>query len=314
MSARSGTRSGRRPGESGSRYAILAAARAQFAERGYDRTTIRGIATAAAVDSGLVIYFFRSKDRLFLASIELAVNPAETVPKLLEPGLAGLGERLTRFYLGLWATPETRDAVGGVLRSAFSHEEAAGLLRAFLGHRSRAQQRGFGSDDAFVCLERNRAPAISTAPVRSDSPPTSTSTRKICSGRWRSRAWSRGCRPATTPPASNRSATSRRFESMISIEGTTMRNLKRWRDGKDDRALDRAGMLEAEKRFDRVQETHRSSLIGHPYLSRRTTATPHSSSLSTRGRVRRRRVDFDEVGQGASVSRSRPGLGLPAGR
>ena len=64
-----------------------------------------------------------------------------------------------------------------------------------------------------------------------------------------SSAWSRGSRPATTPPASNRSATSRRFESMISIGRTTMRNVKRWRDGKMIERWTAAGMLEAERRF-----------------------------------------------------------------
>jgi hypothetical protein len=37
-------RPGRRPGESGTRQAILAAARGRFAEHGWDRTTIRAIA------------------------------------------------------------------------------------------------------------------------------------------------------------------------------------------------------------------------------------------------------------------------------
>ena len=131
--SRKSERSGRRRGESQSRLAILAAAREQFAEHGYERATIRSIAGSAGVDPALVIYFYGSKEQLFLASIEVAINPAEAVPKLLEPGLDRLGERLTRFYLGLWETPETRGAVGGLLRSAFSHDEAATLLRAFLG-------------------------------------------------------------------------------------------------------------------------------------------------------------------------------------
>ena len=49
------------------------------------------------------------------------------------------------------------------------------------------------------------------------------------------------------------SATSRRVESMISIGRTTMRNVKRWRDGKMIKRWTAAGILEAEKRFYRVQ-------------------------------------------------------------
>ncbi|NUR95130.1 MAG: helix-turn-helix transcriptional regulator, partial [Kribbellaceae bacterium] len=37
---------------------ILAAARQLFAEAGYDRTTIRAVATAAQVDPGLVMHYF----------------------------------------------------------------------------------------------------------------------------------------------------------------------------------------------------------------------------------------------------------------
>ena len=55
-------RSGRRPGPTQSREAIARAARAQFAELGYDRATFRGIAAAAGVDPALVVHFFGSKD------------------------------------------------------------------------------------------------------------------------------------------------------------------------------------------------------------------------------------------------------------
>jgi AcrR family transcriptional regulator len=126
-------RSGRRPGASGSREAILLAARARFAEVGYDRATIRAIAVQAGVDPALVMHFFGSKQQLFLAAIELTINPAQAIPALLEDGLDGLGERLTRFYLAMWEGPDTRDGVAGILRSAFSHEDAAALLRGFLG-------------------------------------------------------------------------------------------------------------------------------------------------------------------------------------
>ena len=46
----SAKRSGRRPGPTTTREAIAEAARRQFAELGYDRTTLRGIAGEAGVD------------------------------------------------------------------------------------------------------------------------------------------------------------------------------------------------------------------------------------------------------------------------
>ena len=60
-------RAGRRPGNSGTREAILEAARRQFADLGYDRTTLRSVAAEAGVDPALVVHFFGSKQQLFLA-------------------------------------------------------------------------------------------------------------------------------------------------------------------------------------------------------------------------------------------------------
>lgn len=53
-------RTGRRPGTSATRAAILAAARRQFADVGYERTTLRGVAAEAGVDPALVVHFFGS--------------------------------------------------------------------------------------------------------------------------------------------------------------------------------------------------------------------------------------------------------------
>ena len=44
--------------------AIVAAARAQFAERGFSDATLRGIADAAGVSVGLVQHHFGTKDGL----------------------------------------------------------------------------------------------------------------------------------------------------------------------------------------------------------------------------------------------------------
>ncbi|HKQ01335.1 MAG TPA: helix-turn-helix domain-containing protein, partial [Actinomycetes bacterium] len=51
-------RSGRRPGRPDTRRAILAAARELFADKGFDHTSIRTIATAAGVDPALVHHYF----------------------------------------------------------------------------------------------------------------------------------------------------------------------------------------------------------------------------------------------------------------
>src|SRR5437763_14367747 len=98
-------RTGRRPGIGGTRDKILAAARARFGEEGYDGATIRGIASAAGVDPAMVPHYFVCKAGVFLAALEFPVDPAVFIPRLLEPGLAGLDELLVSFFLGGWVSP-----------------------------------------------------------------------------------------------------------------------------------------------------------------------------------------------------------------
>jgi AcrR family transcriptional regulator len=124
-------RSGRRPGNSGSRERILAAARLSFAQSGYDATTIRGIAAAAGVDPALVRHYFGSKEHLFVVALEFPVDPVEFVPRLLDPGIDGLGERIASFFLEAWDTPGGRPFLA-LLRSVASNEQAAEALRQFV--------------------------------------------------------------------------------------------------------------------------------------------------------------------------------------
>lgn len=129
---RASRRTGRRPGEPGTRQDILLAARRVFAQRGYSAATMRGIAHEAKVDAALLHHFFGSKSGLFSAAIRAAVEPAQLLPTVLAPGVDGLAPRLLRMFLGLWTAPESRDWMLAVLRSAVAHPEAAQLLREFL--------------------------------------------------------------------------------------------------------------------------------------------------------------------------------------
>ncbi|MEU5946620.1 TetR family transcriptional regulator [Micromonospora sp. NPDC047465] len=124
-------RTGRRPGNPDTRMAILGAARAAFAERGFDGASIRAIAAAAQVDPALVHHYFGSKDQLFLAAMHAPVDPGELLPKVLAGDREGLGERLVRTFLGVWDSPAGTAGVA-LLRSAVSNEWTARLLREFL--------------------------------------------------------------------------------------------------------------------------------------------------------------------------------------
>ena len=120
---------GRRPGTTTTKDAILDAARELFASRGYDGTTIRGIATAAGVDPALVHHFFGSKDDLFLTVLEVPGTVMERVPRLITEDLGQAGEHLARFYLSLYESPDTRAAMLTAIRSAIAQEQAARVLR-----------------------------------------------------------------------------------------------------------------------------------------------------------------------------------------
>ena len=124
-------RTGRRPGAGGTREKILAAARSHFGEVGYDGGTVRGIATASGVDPALVLHYFGSKEGVFRAAMDFPIDPAEFIPRLLEPGLDGLGERLTRFFVDTWDSPVGQPLLG-LIRSVVSNEGAAALLREFI--------------------------------------------------------------------------------------------------------------------------------------------------------------------------------------
>lgn len=134
MTARPKRRSGRRAGDTRTSEAILEAARAQFAEHGYNGATIRAIAARAQVDPALVHHFYGTKEALFAAAMRLPVVPSEVLSAALEggPGERGLGELVVRTALTLWETDGLKETFLGLLRSAVTSEEAATMLREFL--------------------------------------------------------------------------------------------------------------------------------------------------------------------------------------
>ncbi|CAM4030619.1 TetR/AcrR family transcriptional regulator [Kibdelosporangium persicum] len=75
----------RKRGSTASKEALLDAARDLFAERGYDRTTVRDIAGRAGVNQALLFRYFGSKEALFAAVVarsgrdRLAGSPPDQV-------------------------------------------------------------------------------------------------------------------------------------------------------------------------------------------------------------------------------------------
>ena len=88
------TSRGRRPGAPDTRAEVLAAARASFAEKGFRGTTIRAVAASAGVDPALVHHYFGSKDDLFLAALQMPVDPREVLAPVVALGPDGAAARL----------------------------------------------------------------------------------------------------------------------------------------------------------------------------------------------------------------------------
>ena len=75
---------------------------------GFAGTTIRAVAAAAGVDAALVHHYFGTKDDLFLAALELPVDPREVIGAgRRRRAVDGAGERLLRVFLAVWDDPAT---------------------------------------------------------------------------------------------------------------------------------------------------------------------------------------------------------------
>jgi AcrR family transcriptional regulator len=124
-------RTGRRPGATSSRTAILDAARRRFAAAGYDATSLRAVAADVGVDPAVVVHFFGSKDGLFRAAVGWPFDPAQLASEIGAPAPAALSERIARIFLGFWDDPTTRGSLLALLRSAMTRQESATMLREF---------------------------------------------------------------------------------------------------------------------------------------------------------------------------------------
>jgi AcrR family transcriptional regulator len=144
-------RTGRRPGNSGTREAILDAARRAFAERGYQQATIREVAGMAGVDPALVHHYFGTKQNLFVAAVEIPVNPIEAFVSLVGEDPETLGERLLTLFLSVWDRADNRSPVLALIRSAVSEERAAAMLREFITEEILGRiARQLGTPDATL--------------------------------------------------------------------------------------------------------------------------------------------------------------------
>ena len=129
---RAAPRRGRRPGAPDTRAAILAAARELFAGQGYAGTSVRAIGAAAGVDASLVHHYFGTKDDLFVAALELPLDPRVALAAAVAAGPDGAGERVLRVFLSVWDDPDLQVRLLGLARSMLDPAGQRLLSEGFL--------------------------------------------------------------------------------------------------------------------------------------------------------------------------------------
>jgi AcrR family transcriptional regulator len=119
---------------------ILEAATQAFFSAGYDRTTIRAVASAAGVDAGLVMHYFGSKQELYRRVIEVAPVPeiSGAPGQAAEQILAGLAGRLESEPVASLA----------LLRSMLTNPEAADAASAGIARYEAQIARAIPAADA----------------------------------------------------------------------------------------------------------------------------------------------------------------------
>jgi AcrR family transcriptional regulator len=123
---------GRRPGAPDTRAAVLAAARTAFAAKGFGGTTIRAVASDAGVDPALVHHYFGTKDDLFLAAMELPVDPREVIGEVIAGPVEEAAERFLRAFLSVWDDPDVQPALLAVARGVMDPSAHRLLSEGFL--------------------------------------------------------------------------------------------------------------------------------------------------------------------------------------
>jgi AcrR family transcriptional regulator len=116
------------PRSEGTRRAILDAARATFAGRGYEQTTIRAVAAQAGVDASMVMRYFGSKAGLFTAAVTMDLD----IPDLRSVPPSDRGESLVRLFVTRWEHPVHGDEMIAMLRAGVTSEIVAEQFQSVL--------------------------------------------------------------------------------------------------------------------------------------------------------------------------------------
>jgi len=105
------------------------AARALFASLGFERTTMRAVATKAGVDVALIYHHFGSKTGLLEATLAVPAS-AQAVLQPIPADSPDPGRAVAAAVLRLWENDQSlREHALAMIRTALSHEDAARRLQ-----------------------------------------------------------------------------------------------------------------------------------------------------------------------------------------
>lgn len=110
------------------RAAILRAARDGFLLHGYEKTSIRSVATAARIDPSMVMRYFGSKDGLFAAAADLDL----LLPDLSKIPVRRRGTALLEHFMRRWEGDLSDEVLILLLRSAVTNDQAAQRLQSIM--------------------------------------------------------------------------------------------------------------------------------------------------------------------------------------
>ena len=107
---------------------------------------MRSIAQAAGVDPALIVHFFGNKEALFSEVMALPVDLGQVFASLANVPRDEVGQALARAVVTAFDDPQTRAVLVGRIRSATSHEEAAGLVRGMVARDLQMLTSGLSDD------------------------------------------------------------------------------------------------------------------------------------------------------------------------
>jgi AcrR family transcriptional regulator len=178
---------GRRPGNADTRGEIVEAAKRVFASKGYDGTSLRGVAREAGVDPALVHHYFDGKASLFVAAMALPFDPRQV--KEHAAGTEHSGARTIEGFLTMWDRAEgTGSSFASCLSAMAASSNVADAMREFINDRVwSVLQRNEGETETLM---RRRTSMVSSqlmglafARYILRVPPMSTASPKQI-GRW----------------------------------------------------------------------------------------------------------------------------------